>query len=84
MSHVGHGAKQDPARPQHPGALGEHRARIGHVLKHARRDHRVQAARRERQRPPAGLEPDPADGVLPVGRAAWLSIGGAMSQPVTR
>jgi hypothetical protein len=50
-----------------PGS-GTYSSTLALVLEHARADHRVQAAFRERQRPPARLEPHPADGAPHVGK----------------
>ena len=74
-----------PPGREHPGALAQHGRRLRHVLKHARRDHRVEAAGRERKRAPPGVKPDPAHGLRPVshlGLAEHLRRDVAAGHPV--
>ena len=64
---VGDRAQQDAARPQHPGAFAQYGSRGADVLQDARREDRVEAGRREWQRPPVGVELDPLGGGRGIG-----------------
>ena len=63
----------------------QHGPWLRHVLKHARRYHRVEAAGRERERAPRGIKPDPAHAlrlVSQLGLAEHLRCDVAAGHPV--